>query len=260
MENFLTIKEAAKKVKMTSETLRHYDRIGLVKPCYKDEKTGYRYYSENELVQLQTIELIKTMDLTLMEIKDILEENQLSKIIDSLKQAEKKADEKITSLKNAKKRIKRAYTDYENKLNMEEVQIGEFYIKPLPERIVMLSDKLDYPTTTILSHYHNYFYDQIEKDLQPQFKFEDLAGIYTSSEKAQMFAVCSKYPSTKGLTVLSKGNYLCTNCTAENKDITIQEMLKHAEEEFHAHPKIILQFIVVTGVLQWNYQLQTFID
>lgn len=255
-----TIKQAAEKVNMTSETLRHYDRIDLVKPCHKDEETGYRYYSEQELVQLQTIELLKTMDLTLMEIKDILQQNELPKIIALLKQAEKKADEKIAHLQYAKTRIKRAYTDYEKKLNNVDSQNVEFFVKHLSERVIMISDKLEYPTTKNLWNYHDNFYKQIEEALQPQFLFEDMAGIFTTSEKTRLFAVCSKYPSIEGLTVLPEGKYLCANCTEENKDIVLQKLLQKAKTEFGVSPDIILHYIVITGVLQWNYQIQLLIQ
>ena len=43
MIKFFTIGEAAKLVGMTAETLRHYDRIGLVSPHKTDEWTKYRY-------------------------------------------------------------------------------------------------------------------------------------------------------------------------------------------------------------------------
>ena len=36
MEKFFTISQTAKMVDMTTETLRHYDRINLVKPCKMD--------------------------------------------------------------------------------------------------------------------------------------------------------------------------------------------------------------------------------
>ena len=55
-----------------AETLRHYDRIGLVKPCKADEWTGYRYYSQREIVRLETIRALRCMDLSLAEIKEIL--------------------------------------------------------------------------------------------------------------------------------------------------------------------------------------------
>ena len=45
MKQYFSVGEAAKAAGTTSETLRHYDRIGLVKPSKKDEWTNYRYYT-----------------------------------------------------------------------------------------------------------------------------------------------------------------------------------------------------------------------
>lgn len=55
MDKLYSIKQTAEIAGTTTETLRHYDRIGLVKPCKTDEWTGYRYYSEQEIVRLHTI-------------------------------------------------------------------------------------------------------------------------------------------------------------------------------------------------------------
>ncbi|PEJ60572.1 hypothetical protein CN692_00330 [Bacillus sp. AFS002410] len=260
MNNLYTIKQAAEKVSTTSETLRHYDRIGLVKPCHKDELTGYRYYSEQELVQLQTIELLKTMDLTLTEIKDILQQNDLPKVIALLKQAEINADEKIVRLQFAKSRIKRAYTDYENKLNNLDNKNGDFFVKHISKRVIMLSNKLEYPTLDNLRNYHNHFYNQIEEPLQSQFLFEDMAGMITTSEKTRLFAICLKYPSREGLTILPEGKYLCGNCTEENKDKVLQKLLQKARTEFGVCPDVVLHSIVIIGILQWNYQIQLLIQ
>ena len=62
MKEFFSISETAKIVNMTTETLRHYDRIGLVKPFKVDEWTGYRYYSQREIVRLNTIRALRCMD------------------------------------------------------------------------------------------------------------------------------------------------------------------------------------------------------
>ena len=107
MQEF-TIKQAAELAGTTSETLRHYDRIGLVKPCQRDKFSGYRYYSQQEIVQLKTIELLKMMDFSLTDIKDLLQQKDLSCVIARLKQAEQSADQKIARLKYAKEKIKRA--------------------------------------------------------------------------------------------------------------------------------------------------------
>ena len=86
MEKIFSIEKAAKAVGTTAETLRHYDRIGLVKPCKTDEWTGYRYYSERELVRLNTVRALRCMDLSLKEIKEILELDDFEKINEELRQ------------------------------------------------------------------------------------------------------------------------------------------------------------------------------
>ena len=65
MKNLFSISEAAKMADMTSETLRHYDRIGLVSPSEKDPFTGYRSYSHAEIIRLQTVQALRSMDLSL---------------------------------------------------------------------------------------------------------------------------------------------------------------------------------------------------
>ncbi len=94
MENFFSISEAAKMANMTSETLRHYDRIGLVKASRRDEASKYRYYTKEDIVRLHTIRALQQMDLSLHEIKCILEYDDLQMVVDFLKKAEKTADEK----------------------------------------------------------------------------------------------------------------------------------------------------------------------
>ena len=72
MKPYFYVGEAAKAVHTTSETLRHYDRIGLVKPSKKDPWTHYRYYTQQDLVRLNTVRALQLMDLPLQEIKKLL--------------------------------------------------------------------------------------------------------------------------------------------------------------------------------------------
>ena len=178
MINYFSISEAAKIVGLTTETLRHYDRIDLVKPCKKDQWSGYRYYSEQEIVRLNTIQALRCMDLSLKEIKKVLEYDNLEEIIEFLKQAEKKADQKIEKLKYAKAKIQLARTDYENKQGNKQLHQDIFY-QQIDERVILLSDSMEQPTLSNLWNYHSHFYEQTN-DLQKQkYSFEDLAGIYT---------------------------------------------------------------------------------
>jgi uncharacterized protein with von Willebrand factor type A (vWA) domain len=89
MKKYFLIGEAAKMVNMTSETLRHYDRIDLVKPSKYDEQTKYRYYTQQDIIRLNAVRALQMMDLPLQKIKTVLEYNDLEKIIKFLTEAEK---------------------------------------------------------------------------------------------------------------------------------------------------------------------------
>lgn len=105
MKKYFSIGEAAKAVPTTSETLRHYDCIGLVKPSKKDELTSYCYYTKQDIIRLNTVRALQLMDLPLQEIKKVLEYNDLEKIVDFLVQteeAEEKVDEKIAGATKVK--------------------------------------------------------------------------------------------------------------------------------------------------------------
>lgn len=258
MKNYFSVGEAAKAVHTTSETLRHYDRIGLVKPSKKDEWTNYRYYTEQDLVRLNTVRALQLMNLPLQEIKKVLEYDDLEKIVDFLAKAEKKADEKIAALQYSKSKIQLAKADYERKLQMRKDSSGAF-MKDFPERVILLSDTLEMPTLDNLWNYLDHFYDKVAPALKEQFAFEDLAGIYTESGLSRLFAVCTRYAETDGLKVLPKGKYLCADCTEENREQVFGEIMRIARTEYGVEPTFTVQLIVVSGILHWNYEVQVYI-
>lgn len=259
MKKYFTIGETAKAVHMTSETLRHYDRIGLVKPSKKDEWTKYRYYTQQDIVRLNTVKALQMMDLPLQQIKQVLEYNDLEKIVDFLTKAEKKADEKIAALQYSKSKIQLAKADYEKKLQVQQSHKG-FFIKEFPTRVILLSDTLEIPTLDNLWNYLSHFYDKVGPSLKEQFTFEDLAGIYTENGLSRLFAVCIRYMDIEGLKVLPNGKYLCANCTEENREITLHELIQTAKTEYSVEPEFLIQLIVVSGILHWNYQIQIYLD
>lgn len=259
MKKYFSVGEAAKAVHTTSETLRHYDRIGLVKPSRKDEWTHYRYYTEQDIVRLNTVRALQLMDLPLQEIKKVLEYDDLEKIVAFLAQAEKKADEKITALQYSKSKIQLAKADYERKLRQQQ-KFNSTFLKDYPERVILLSDTLETPALDNLWNYLNHFYDKVTPALKDQFEFEDLAGIYTENGISRLFAVCIRYVNIDGLKILPKGKYLCVNCTEENREQMLREFIHIARTKYGVEPKFTVQFIVVSGILQWNYEVQVYVD
>ena len=99
----------------------------------------------------------------------------------------------------------------------------------------------------------------IAQELHEQFAFEDMAGIYTKDGTSRMFAVCAKYTQTRGITVLPAGKYLCAECAESSRAETAANLTALAKREYHAEPHFCLQFIVISGILQWKYQIQVFV-
>lgn len=60
--------------RVTIDTLRHYDALGLLKPAQVDPKTGYRYYVSKQLEALNRIIALKEVGFSLEEIVRILRE------------------------------------------------------------------------------------------------------------------------------------------------------------------------------------------
>lgn len=70
----MKIGEFAKMTGMPISVLRHYDKEGLLYPDYVDQFSGYRYYSAEQIEQVQKIERLKSGGLSLKEIRDILKD------------------------------------------------------------------------------------------------------------------------------------------------------------------------------------------
>lgn len=68
-----TIGEIAKMVKISIDSLRYYDEIGLVKPHYIDPSSRYRYYSENQVRDLLGILEWKKYGFSLDAIRELLD-------------------------------------------------------------------------------------------------------------------------------------------------------------------------------------------
>lgn len=68
------IKEISKLTNISVRMLRHYDKIGLLKPSFR-EANGYRCYNRQDLEKLEQIVALKYLGLNLNTIKDILQKD-----------------------------------------------------------------------------------------------------------------------------------------------------------------------------------------
>ena len=64
------IGEVTKIIGITRKTLLVYEDMKLLTPAVKDEESGYRYYSADNMTHIRSIRTLQALGLTLKEIKD----------------------------------------------------------------------------------------------------------------------------------------------------------------------------------------------
>lgn len=66
------IGELSKIVDISIKTLRYYDEIGILPPAHIDQFTGYRYYDDESILNIEMIKSLKSVNFTLQEIKEYM--------------------------------------------------------------------------------------------------------------------------------------------------------------------------------------------
>ena len=69
-ENLFQIGEVTKIMGVTRKALLVYEEMGLLVPAVKDEGSGYRYYSADNMTQIRSIRSLQSLGLTLKEISE----------------------------------------------------------------------------------------------------------------------------------------------------------------------------------------------
>ncbi|MGE6415582.1 MerR family transcriptional regulator [Planococcus kocurii] len=78
--SYLSTGEISKILNVSVRTIRYYDQIGLVQPSRK-AAGGKRYYSKENILMLQKIILLKSLNLSLEDSRSILAEQSMAAIL-----------------------------------------------------------------------------------------------------------------------------------------------------------------------------------
>ena len=129
MKDKFLIGELAKLFNISTDTLRHYDKIDLLKPEY-DSENKYRYYSVRNFFKLSRVLFFKNLDISLNDIKKYMSNKNTTNLLNLLNRKEEEIDIKINKLINLKKKINNKLELLEN--IKEEMNVVK--VKRLPER------------------------------------------------------------------------------------------------------------------------------
>lgn len=109
-----TVKKVSGKLNISIDTLRYYDKIGLISPKRGENK--YRYYSQNDILKLQYVGVMKYANFSLEEIKIML------KLLDN-EPSENCKKQAVELLGQKYNEIERAVQNYSNLLKLLEESI-----------------------------------------------------------------------------------------------------------------------------------------
>ena len=135
MKDKFLIGELSKLFNISTDTLRHYDKIDLLKPEYHNENK-YRYYSVRNFFKLSRILFFKNIDISLNDIKKYMSNKNATNLLNLLKSKGEEIDTKINKLINLKMKIN-------NKLEILESvkqEMNVVRVKRIPERIGIFLD------------------------------------------------------------------------------------------------------------------------
>ncbi len=135
MRDTFLIGELAKLFNISTDTLRHYDKIDLLKPDY-DANNKYRVYSVRNFFKLSRILFFKNLDISLQDIKKYMNNKNTNSLTTLLRNKEEEIDVKINKLINLKNKI---HTKLDLLGNIKQ-EMNVVKIKRLPERIGVLLD------------------------------------------------------------------------------------------------------------------------
>ena len=96
-----TISQVSKNYGISTNTLRYYEQIGLIKSIRKEDN-AYRFYDEAAVKQLSFIILLRKLRISVKQIKEIINNQNALKTVEIFERNISELDEEITSLSTIK--------------------------------------------------------------------------------------------------------------------------------------------------------------
>ncbi|PWW20287.1 DNA-binding transcriptional MerR regulator [Cytobacillus oceanisediminis] len=225
MQNKLSIGEMAKLRSVTVDTLRHYDKIGLLKPYHIDPDSGYRYYSIYQYEVLGTIKELRRVGFSLEEIKQFLSNRNVKKSVQLLQKSMVNIQGKIKELQDIHNTLMARINNIENFTNC--YRNADIVIKHFEERDYIQFDRpvswedkenlyfgfLDLENRiggTIPVLASNKFGDFIKKEYFDEIRQSSDFPRNLSAYESQVFILVQDEESKQPTQKIEKGLFICS--------------------------------------------------
>lgn len=252
MKKLFTISEFAKLRGVNINSLRYYERIGVLKPIRVDAKTGYRYYSPDQLPILDVILLCIDFGIPLKELRSYVNEDEFIKNTELFETGKQIARERLQKAQMELNKIE--YTLQYLNVNRQYSEQTGLYKRAIPERRIVTMDgitgelpdvrKIETASTKL------YGYAQ-EQHLSPVFP----AGLIIRCDGKNavtkiFFEIMEKDKNDAFVEIIPSGTFLCHQIDLSS-DIKLSDAIEAVYGENERTE------LVVSNMLLDKYQIGT---
>ncbi|CAM4196578.1 MerR family DNA-binding transcriptional regulator [Paenibacillus tarimensis] len=269
MKNIFSIGETAKINNVSVQALRHYDKIGLLKPSYVNEDSGYRYYSLDQFIYLDIIKYAKIFGIPLKEVRDTLVSGDMQEISIKVRTYQNMLEKQIDTLLSVHRRFTKVAELIE--YGIKAVQQQEPYQKRISERrIIKLKDRDEVINFELNSR-------KIETDMsQSKLEFAFESGYFVdipefinlgkeSFTSAYMTIMAegdiTNFMSNNEYVVsyIPEGEYVCLTYNEHNKKERIKKMQEYLNEIHLKETTVILVSELYDNFDNQSHEIQVYL-
>ncbi|MBQ5675945.1 MAG: MerR family transcriptional regulator [Lachnospiraceae bacterium] len=211
MKNYFLISEFAKLRGININSLRYYEKLGLLKPAFVDENTNYRYYSAEQLTLLNKIILCIQLGISLKEMAAYIDDDGNLQSQRLLEQGRIVARKLIEEMQNNLKYIEMSLRNIEE--NKEFKGREGMYFRNIEERKVIMTG-LHSGTTDVkklVSEISEIYTDAQKKGYYPILPAGQILRIDRDGNfSIRLFLEVLNSPEgDAGVSIFPKGKYSC---------------------------------------------------
>lgn len=239
MKQVFSISEMSKIVDIPINTLKHYDRIDLFKPAIVKPDSLYRYYTLDQIYTLVLIKDLRTLNMSIRDIRDYLDNRNVNKSLSILEKKLNDIELELDELSKKKKYLQSKVNSLKINHNMR-YELNEIVEKKLPQRAVITYG------VCIKDNDDKYFASrQLEKSITGSLpgmiccthgafipKGELSAGMLLGSAIAFAFISTLEFENYSDISrIISAGNFVCGYYEGKMWDRAecLQKLLNHIE-------------------------------
>ena len=206
MSHLLSIGELAKLRNVNVQSLRYYEKLGILVPVYINPESGYRYYSLEQIMILDTIILCIELGIPLKDLKNYVDDKGQLEFEHLLKDGKKLAKEKIRKIESNINSIDRTLQH----INAQKTFLGRegYYTRHIFERYILtIPCETAMDANTYEKNLSRLFLLAKEQHLQASFP-HGIIYTYCQNQFTETNMFLEVLPDDS-VQKLDEGNYLC---------------------------------------------------